>query len=247
MNKNGEKVNKAQLKENERCLRSFQSGNLVAPTFNACTIVDERGRVERAEERTEKQEAKKCVSPLPPFAYTDSDTVNEAAVDGALELTYTIFGGPPVLDDNLVTRAVNKETAKCQLEMLKRADKLETTVLKEVNKAKKRAIKDETVNSEAALEAELQTVFTSNDRIDKTENKLIRRVDAKCAVLQVPPDTVFPGECGAGDPNLRQIEVCAIAAARCEACLKINAFDALSLDCELADDGADNGSCPDPS
>jgi hypothetical protein len=130
--------------------------------------------------------------------------------------------------------------------MLKRADKLETTVLKEVNKAKKRAIRDETVNSEAALEAELWAVFALNDRITKIQNRLVRWVDAKCAVLQDPPSAIFPGECGEGDPNLRQVEVCAIAAARCEACLKINAFDALSLDCELADDRTDNGSCQEP-
>jgi hypothetical protein len=120
--------------------------------------------------------------------------------------------------------------------MLKRADKLENIVLKEVNRAKRKAIKDEAVDSDAALEAELQAVFTSNDRIDRTENRLIRWVDRKCAVLQVPPDTIFPGECGEGDPNLRQVEVCVIEAARREACLKINAFDGLNLDCDEVED-----------
>jgi hypothetical protein len=31
--------------------------------------------------------------------------------------------------------------------------------------------------------------------------------------------------------------------ARCEACLKINAFDDLNLDCDEADDQNANGSC----
>jgi hypothetical protein len=244
MNKNGEKVNKAQLKENERCLRAFQADKLVGPmAFNTCTTADEKGRVQRAEERTATREVKKCDSldEPPPFAYTDSSRVNEAAVDGALVLMYEIFGGPPVLDGSLVTRAEDRETAKCQLEMLKRADKLENTVLKEVNRAKRKAIKDEAVDSDAALEAVLQAVLTSNDRIDKTEDRLIRRVDRKCDVLQVPADTIFAGECGEVEPNtglseLRQIEVCVIEAARREACLKINAFDDLNLDCGQADD-----------
>jgi hypothetical protein len=120
--------------------------------------------------------------------------------------------------------------------MLKRADKLENTVLKEVNRAKRKAIKDEAVDSDAALEAVLQAVLTSNDRIDRTEDRLIRWVDKKCAVLQVPPDTIFAGECGEGDPNLRQVEVCVIKAARREACLKINAFDDLNLDCDEVED-----------
>jgi hypothetical protein len=247
MNKNGEKVNKVQSNENERCLRAFQGDRLVGKmAFNTCTTADEKGRVQRAKGRTEVREAKKC-DPLdepPHFGYTDAATVNAAAVDGALSLMYTILGGPPVLDDNLVTRADNTETAKCQLEMLKRADKLENTVLKEINRAKRKAIKNEAVGSAAALEVELEAVFTSNDRIDRTEDRLIRWVDRKCAVLQVWPDTIFPGECGEGDPNLRQVEVCVIEAARCEACLKTNAFDDLNLDCDWADDQAANESCP---
>jgi hypothetical protein len=43
---------------------------------------------------------------------------------------------------------------------------------------------------------------------------------------------------------LHQVEVCVIGVARCEACLKINAFDDLNLDCDLADDQVSNESCP---
>jgi hypothetical protein len=238
MNKNGEKVNKAQLKENERCLGEFQREKLVAPTFDACTTADEKGRVQRAEERTATREVKKCdpLDVLPPFAYTDSATVNAAAVDGALALTYGIFGRPPLLDASLVTKADDKDTAKCQLEMLKRADKLENTVLKEVIKAKKKALKDETVNSGAALEAKLQAVLSSNNKISRVQDGLVKGVDRKCAALQVAPEMLFPGDCGEGDPDLRRVEACVIAAARCEACLKINAFDDLNLDCDQAAD-----------
>jgi hypothetical protein len=230
MNKNGEKVNKAQLRENERCLRDFQRGRLIAPTFDACTTDDEKGRVQRAWDRTEDREIKKCVSPLPPFAYTGSETVNPAAVDGALRLLYEIFGGPAVIDDNLATRANDKETAKCQLEMLKRANKLENTVLKEINKAKKKALKDETVDSKATLEAKLQAVLSSNGRIDRAEDRLMKGVDKKCAAPQAAPDAIFPGGCT--NPDLTVVEDCVIAVARREACLRINAFDALNLDCD---------------
>jgi hypothetical protein len=170
--------------------------------------------------------------------------VNSAAVDGALALTYKIFGGPPVSDANLVTKTADKETAKCQLAMLKRADKLENAVLKEINKAKRLAIKEETTDTAAALEAELETVFASNAKVTRFQDRLVKQVDNACAVLQVPPATVFPGTCGAGTPSLRDVEVCVIAAARCEACLKINGFDDLSLDCDQADDQLSNGSCP---
>jgi hypothetical protein len=244
MNKNGEKVNKAQLKENERCLMDFQREKLAPMTFKACMIADRKGRVQKHEGRTAKREEKKCDSldDPPSFAYTNSETVNTAAVNGARALAYAIFGGPLVGDDDLVTKAENKETAKCQFEMLKRADRLENTVLKEVIKAKKKAIKDEAVGSAATLEAKLQAVFSSSDRIARAQDRLVRQVDRKCAGLQ-PLDTIFPGECG--DPDLSQVEVCAIEAARCEACLKINAFNDLDLDCDKADDqNATNDSCP---
>jgi hypothetical protein len=248
MNKNGERVNKAQLRENERCLKDFQREKLSASmTFDACTTADRKDKVLRAEDKTSTREGKKCAPPdaLPPFAYTGSATVNPAAIDGALALTYEIFGSPPVLDANLATRAADKETAKCQLEMLKRADRLENTVLKEVNKAKKKALKDESVNRAAALEARLQAVFSSNKRINSARDRLVKGVDRKCADLQAPPDAIFPGyDCAKLNPNLSEVEACVIAASRCEACVKINTFDALSLDCDLVDDLNTNGSCP---
>jgi hypothetical protein len=249
MNKSGEKVNKAQLKKNEQCLKDFQKGKLDGKmTFGDCMSVDRKGndKVQKAEKKTETLEGKKCDSldVPPPFAYTDSATVNAAAVDGALALAYEIFGVPPVLDADLVTKADDRKTARCQLEMLKRADKLENTVLKEINKAKKKALKEETVDSETALEAKLQAVLSSNRKINRIQIRFAKSIDRICAVVQAPPGTIFPGSCGEGDPNLRDVEACVIAAARCEACLKINAFDKLNLDCDQADDQTTNRSCP---
>jgi hypothetical protein len=246
MNRSGEIVNRKQLRENERCLLDYQNDQLVSPmTFDECITADLWDKVQKAGDRTVKQEGIQCDSldVPPPFAYTDSETVNSAAVAGALELTYDIFGGPAVLDDDLVTKADNKELAMCQFEMLRRADLLESAVLKEINKAKRRALRDETVDSAAALEAELQTVFSSNDKIQRLEDRLVKQVDNTCDALQVPPATVFPGQCADGNISLREIEVCVIEAARCAACLEINAFDDLSLDCDLADDQSNNGSC----
>jgi hypothetical protein len=234
MNKNGEKVNKAQLKENERCLKLFQADKLdPATTFDNCANDDEKGRVQRAKDRTRSREEKKCDSldEPPPFAYTSWETVNPAAENAARELIYKIFGGPPVLDSSLAKKADDRETARCQLEILKRADKLENTVVKELNKAKKKAIKKQSVDSSAALEAELQAVFLSNDKVTKAEDRLVQLVNRRCD--EVPVNSTFPGECGATASTLSQVEICVIAEARYQACLKINAFDALNLDCDL--------------
>jgi hypothetical protein len=217
-------------------------------TFDACTTADRKDRVWKAEQKTVAREDKKCdrLNVPPHFAYTDSATVNAAAVNGALALTYEILGAPPVPDANLATRAANREMAQCQIEMLKRADRLENAVLKEANKVKKAALKDERADSAAALGSELQTVFSSsNNRINSARNRLVRGVNRKCADLQVSADTIFPGyDCAIPKPSLNEVETCVIAASRCEACVKLNAFDALNLDCDQADDQVTNGSCP---
>jgi hypothetical protein len=50
MNKYGEKVNKAQFKENERRLNDFQREKLVAPmTFDDCMTADRKDKVQKAE------------------------------------------------------------------------------------------------------------------------------------------------------------------------------------------------------
>jgi hypothetical protein len=201
----------------------------------------------KAEQKTASREDKKCdrLNVPPHFAYTDSVPVNAAAVNGALALTYEIFGTPPVPDASLATRAANREMAKCQFEMLKRAGGLENAALREANKVIKTVLKDDSVGSATALENELQSVFfSSNNRINSARNRLVRGVNRKCDDLQVSPDTIFPGyDCGVLNPSLSQVETCVIAASRCEACVKINAFDALSLDCDEADDRVINGSC----
>jgi hypothetical protein len=244
MNRYGAKVNKTQFKQNERCLTDHQKGKLTPPTgFNDCVDSDPKGRMARVQARTAAWEARRC-DPLapPPYAYTSSLVVNAAADAGARTLVEQIFGGPPVLDADLATRANDTPMTKCQSEMLKWAGKLENTVIRELNREKKRALRDATVNTEAALEARLQTVFVDHKRLDNIAGLLKKKVNNKCSNLQTLPSTIFPGSCA--NPNLGVVEDCVIAAARCEACLSYNDFDALNLDCDLADDESVNASCP---
>ncbi len=84
MNKSGQKIDRAQLKKNETCLNDHQKGRLAPLTLEACTNADRKGKVQKAQDKTVTGEEKKC-DPLPappPFAYTDSTTVNNAAVAG---------------------------------------------------------------------------------------------------------------------------------------------------------------------
>ncbi len=245
MNKNGAKVNKVQLKEVEKCLKDLQNGKLDT-SLEVCTTADPNGKVQKAIDKTESGEEKRCDPLAParasPFGYTAAVTVNQAAVAGGLGLVHEIFGDP-VQDGDLATKTADKETASCQYEMLKQAGKLEGTVMKEVTKAKKTALKDPMVTSGAALEVSLAAVFDpANDKLGKAEGRLVKGVDKKCGSLSVSPATIFPGACA--NPDLQVVEGCAIAAARCQACSKLNAFDGLGLGCDQLDDASINGSCP---
>ena len=137
--------------------------------------------------------------------------------------------------------------------MLKQANQLEDAVLKEINKAKKKGLKEGRVDTVSDLEDVLGAVFVSNEKIAKARLKFGKQVGKKCGWLSALPSTMFPGVCAGPPPiltgsplPLSDIEDCVITATRCEACLKVNAFDALLLDCDQSDDGTVNGSCPVP-
>ena len=229
------------LKDSEKCLRDYQKGKL-ATSFEECIAGDSEGKVQKAMKETIASEEQKCapLSVPPTIAYTKAADVNQNAVDGARALTYAIFGGPPVRDADLATKAGDKDTAKCQLGMLKGAGRLLNTVLGEADKARKAALKEVGTDGSSALVVELDKVF-SNDAVAKAGGRLVKRVEKKCASLQ-DPAAIFPGACA--DPDLGAVEDCVIAAARCRACSKIEAFEGLGLDCDDLDDGRANASCP---
>ena len=86
--------------------------------------------------------------------------------------------------------------------MLKRAGKLEDTVLKEINKAKKKAIKEPVVNSAEALEATLALVLSSSHTIlsEGGPTPAEGRQPVLCA-SSILPSTVFPGVCADDIPG----------------------------------------------
>ncbi len=77
---------------------------------------------------------------------------------------------------------------------------------------------------EPVLVTALTTVFTANDKIANAEQKFVKDVEKKCALLQ-DPASAFAGACA--HPDLGVVGDCVIKAAGCQACLEINAFDDL--------------------
>jgi hypothetical protein len=250
MNRSIERINKAQFKEIEICLADFQTEKLAASmTFDDCMTADRKDRVQRAEKNAAVRVGKACgpLDVLPPFVYLNSETLSAFAIDGALALTYAIFDGSPVLDASLFKKTGDEESARCQLEMLMRANTLANSVAEEINNAKREARRYKAVDGDSTLEMKSRAVRSTllwNEKINRAESMLVKEVNTKCSVSQAPPDTIFPGRCADGGADLKEVEDCVIAAARCQACLMINAVDDLQADCDQADDQTANGSCP---
>jgi hypothetical protein len=244
MGESCEQVGRVMLKESERCLRDFQKGKL-ATSFEECTTADRKGRLRKAQTRTEATQVEHCDSLAPtdlPLGYRGADSLNRAAVQGGLGIVHEIFGDP-VDDGDLATRSSDKQTASCQYEVLKRASKLVSAIVEQVNEARKHALEYGIAADESALEAILATVFDPlNPRLARAERRLEKRLEKRCRSVPVGSAAIFPGRCA--DPDWDVAADCVIAAARCQACLAADAFHDPSLHCDAADDQLANASCP---
>jgi len=72
-----------------------------------------------------------------------------------------------------------------------------------------------------------------NRKLEKVIDQLTAHAARKCQGLPDLP-AAFPGACGTGD--LDDLLSCIGLRAVCGACTSLNAFDALSINCDLVDD-----------
>jgi cysteine-rich repeat protein len=232
-------VSKAQSADNAACLKAAAKDSVANP-IASCLGADLKGKVAKAKAKTTKTETKKCdggtlVNPADgDFAFTDDVTVNAAGMDTKLAAFTAIFGDPPVISPK-----TEKENSKCQAEVLKRANKLGDTVLKEANKAKKSALKGGKGNppnpppapGPTELGAAIDTALSlaTNTKIQKAVNGVTTGVNKKCGA-PVVVDTIF--DCNASTDTATLI-TCVTETMLEAACLAIEAADALALDCDF--------------
>jgi cysteine-rich repeat protein len=220
INANGAGVFKAQDKDITACVKSVAGGK--TPALADCLETDLKGKVAKAAAKTTSTNTKKCAGEdLPDFAYTTPTTVNDANKDASLDSFKTVFGDPATI----VTKAVNKEGAACQAEVLKRQQKLQQTWAKEANKAKKTALKGGASNP-GDLATAINTAVAASEKITKAENGVNSGIAKKCpdptVDLLVDCDDVTTGNA---------LGLCVILEAKREACLALELSDGLALTC----------------
>ena len=156
----------------------------------------------------------------------------------------SLFG--PDLDAALIPAATDPIGAKCQEELTKRTHAAVDALWKLTLKQKKAVLLGAKVLSatDAASLAEKLESYVASDpggAVTRAFAALDAGAAKRCGAV-ADLAAAFPGAaCAPAD--LPALGACAERAARCEFCRSLAAFDALALDCDLFDDGADDASC----
>jgi hypothetical protein len=246
INKDGANVAKAQGKENAHCLKDAGNGTILPGTAQSCLTADADGKVQKADDKTTALQAASC-SPPPSFGYTGASNTNAAGSEREVALVGDVFGGN--LDAAVISCGSNKPGCQCQQKVLGAVEKLANTKLGIFVKCKNTALKAG-ASSSAALENCVSDGGTpgsisadTNGKIAKSVGKLSDTITKKCDTPGVTTGA-FPGNCtGLTGTSTPTLGTCLDQQVECRVCQLLNQADALSVDCDLFDDGVADASC----
>jgi len=196
LNKGGRGVAVAQGKENVACLQGAGKGTLGGGA-QACLTADAKGKVQKAEDKTLKDETKLCGT-LPGFGYTGGANVNEVAMQGEIDLTADVFGadlGAAVIDCD-----ASKAGCRCQQKVQKSYELLVGVKLAEFVKCKKAALAAG-ASSAASLVACIDDPGTAGSIAADSKGKVAKAFDNLNTEIVKQCDTpgvtvgAFPGDC----------------------------------------------------
>ncbi len=262
LNKYGTKVAKSQNKASLACVENAGRGLTFrlgippqAQTAQACLTNDVGGKIAKDTLKLHDREAKRCLEEpgqLPEFGYTGADAVDAAARGAGLGMVAGLFGAD--LDAAIVSDDVDSVGARCQRDVLHYTTDLFATIWKEALSAKKNALRGTgrltgtgPVASVADLQAELVATIQADakGKIAKAATKLHDKASQRCTGALTSLAQLFPGGCsGAATPAA--LGACGEGVARGQFYQSLASADALTIDCDLADDGAANLSCESP-
>ncbi|MGI9432631.1 MAG: hypothetical protein ACR2PQ_10475, partial [Myxococcota bacterium] len=213
------------------CVRRAGAGR--ETDARGCVQEDARGAVARAERRLADRTERSCQD-RPEFGTTDSGAVAATLAAEQWALIARLYGGD--LDAALVP---DRDGARCQSEVLRRATRFQDAQWRAVIRASRRAL-DAGVADADAYARELLDARGGDPKVASALRQIEAKVGRRCPTSDAARD-LLPGRC-ADSANLT---ACVAAAASCSFCRSLGATTELPLACDTYDDGQENQSCSD--
>lgn len=237
MNAVGGKINKLQGADVTRCFKfALRSSLPQGQSLDSCAEGDLTGKIARTRGKLDIVEERRC-STTPPFGTAGSAIAGQAAVDSRLLLAEDWFGTD--MDAAVVPFSAQFQNAKCQFLAIRRVDRLLLGMLRAYGRCARDAVRSFD-SSELSL-SDCVLAMDQDRKVVRGQAKLRRELEApagKCTDRN--QSALFPGDCaGAGD-----FAGCVGDLADCWSCNYLKAAGGLSVDCDLHDNGAADGSCP---
>jgi hypothetical protein len=218
------------------CIKNAAKGAELNP--ENCIVANTDGKIAGKEGKvTELYTSGKCAGTEP---IQQGATVGNAAHRGAItDFAHLLFGDP------VGSFSTDKVDGKCLDKAFQRSTQAFTEIIKAHRSCKKNGMKT-TIIDEATLNAACGT-FAQVDAGGKALAKLGKvstDVGAACLTTTTPLSSLFDGLSPACTATAAALGACLERETRCAACRTINTADGQSINCELFDNGASDGTCP---
>ena len=258
VNKGFAKVAATQSKEVQGCLKNFAKGKLGLPAAT-CRNADPKTKVTKSIVKLGSGYGKKCVDAgvdAAVAALFGADMLTTAGAEGVNKedrILSAVLGLD--LDAVVVDATVDKDASGCQLAMVKELYKCQSTKLKTFLGCKKGGLKDGTIVDAASLQTEcldggiadpkgkIAKQCNDDGAVSGKVDKIRATAAKKCADKGILLADAFAGSDCAAAGTEDDIRACLEVAVECDVCSSINAVDGTSVDCDLFDNGAADGSC----
>ncbi|MGH7787220.1 MAG: DUF1800 domain-containing protein [Candidatus Binatia bacterium] len=264
LTKAGADVVRQQGKSNWKCLHYAthgQTDKLGDPgdtlTPQACLTNDVGGKVAKKQQRTIDRDTVHCqAADAPDFGSAGATAINAAAQDAALQIAAAIFGadlGAAVVDGD-----VDSDGAQCQEEILKGANRIVDDMWRVTRGGVKDGLKGHNRRAGAApdlpahssdnLQGEMlaQSLEDLRGKIQAEVQRLDSKAQSRCVAATTPIAQMFPGQCSAA-ATIATLVDCVEGIARGHFYQSVEGIQAMSVECDLTDNGAHDESCVSPA
>ncbi len=245
--KTARKVADSVLKDASQCVRHAARNALPAGiSAQQCLAADLKGKVQKAKDKLGETAATSC-SVTPDFGFLDAATTSDAYINDNLGLSVDAFGSD--LDATLAGSDSVDAAGRCSATISMAHRKLEDAMHREIEGCVKTGLKSHSITSAAGLQACLDAISSdTHGRVARTTGLVQTLLTTKCPAGDLA--LMFPGLtsiCGvyAQSTDAAGIAGCSNYRLKCRVCRIFDFGYALDRNCDLFDDAAANGSCPD--